>query len=601
MKRLKAVRVMLRLIMKENPSSLVWLVISGLLSTFRVIFIVSIPKLMIDGFLKNYSFLQYVQLILIIAGVKLLLSLLGKWVDNRQLIHQEIMRNKYLRVLSDKVMSIDYAHLEDPAVLELREAGFFALSAYRALDMMFQLLIDVASGIFTLLTITALLIYFSLPIFLLIFGLTAVSTLLSFFAVQKATEYTKKQIPINRVYNYYFGEASGADRQKEYRMYDLGKIVVQVVKELNSDTAKWVRIMKILQANTASLQMVIQSLITLIVMVFAAYRTQGQWGDVISVADFTFFVGIAVQFSTSFESALRGVFGSFQALDMLQPLADFMEIPDSRLHSGEKIPGSFENLEFNNVSFRYPQGDRQILENISFRIENGEHISIVGVNNAGKTTIVKLICRLFEPDEGEILYNGISIKEYDYQAWLRLVATVFQDFQFLPLSLKENLSETQDDTRIMKTLEMVGMKEKIEKLPQGLDSQLNKFLHEDAVEFSGGEKQKLAIARSILKEGELIILDEPTAALDPFAESEIYEHFSEMVKGKTTIFISHRMSSSLFCDKILLLDGGKVAAFDSHKELMKTDNMYRTLFLAQAQHYKNESENDLHEKESIFS
>ena len=212
----------------------------------------------------------------------------------------------------------------------------------------------------------------------------------------------------------------------------------------------------------------------------------------------------------------------------------------------------------------------------------------MGLNNAGKSTMVKLICRLFEPQSGRILWNGVDIRDYDYQAYLKELSCVFQDFFLFPFSIRSNIDPEGkgSEKSILAVLEETDMLEAISRLPGGINTHLNKSIWEDATDFSGGEKQKLAIARSLYRPAKLGILDEPTAALDPLAESEVYEHFHQLTRGRTAIFISHRMSSSTFCDKILLLQDGKLAAFDSHQRLMQGHNLYRELFEAQAQHFR---------------
>lgn len=215
----------------------------------------------------------------------------------------------------------------------------------------------------------------------------------------------------------------------------------------------------------------------------------------------------------------------------------------------------------------------------------------MGLNNAGKTTIVKLICRLFEPDSGRILWNGIDIRDYDYEAYIDKLSCVFQDFQLFPFTIQENIvtqksgQDEKEEKRLWQVLEEVDMREAVETLPNKAQTYLDKSLYEEATDLSGGQKQKLAIARSIYKESDLVILDEPTAALDPLAESEVYENFNQLVQNRTAIFISHRMSSSIFCDRIILLENGKIAGFDSHEKLMKGHNLYRKLFETQAKNY----------------
>ena len=234
--------------------------------------------------------------------------------------------------------------------------------------------------------------------------------------------------------------------------------------------------------------------------------------------------------------------------------------------------------------FLYPNTDRIVLDNVSFEINRGDKYNS-GIEQCWKIYYCKANCRLFEPDSGQILWNGIDIREYNYDAYIKEISCVFQDFQLFPFTIEENIDYWkvvkcwQDESR--QYLEGAGgidIKAAIEALPNKLETHFDKSLYEDATDLSGGQKQKLAIARSIYKKADLIILDEPTAALDPLAESEVYENFNELTRSKTTIFISHRMSSSMFCDRILVLQDGKIAAYDSHNNLMNNgENLYREL------------------------
>ena len=288
--------------------------------------------------------------------------------------------------------------------------------------------------------------------------------------------------------------------------------------------------------------------------------------------------------------AFTSVLDAMQQLGHLTAFAEFIEIPDSDNHSaGGEALDEIESIEFRNVSFKYPSSEPMILKNVSFRINKSERISIVGLNNAGKSTIVKLICRLFEPIEGEILVNGIDIRRYKLSDYLGQISSVFQDYQLFPFTIEENINTCDmvaDTKKIKQILDDIEMTERIAKLPNGVHSLLDKTIYDDAVDMSGGERQKIAIARALYKGSSLIILDEPTAALDPLAEAEIYEDFNSLISDQTAIFISHRMSSSVFCDRILLLQNGEVVAFDSHENLMKSENLYRELFLTQAAHYQ---------------
>ena len=245
-------------------------------------------------------------------------------------------------------------------------------------------------------------------------------------------------------------------------------------------------------------------------------------------------------------------------------------------------------IEFRNVSFRYPGTKELVLDHVSLKIEPSEKIAVVGKNGSGKTTLVKLLCRLYEPEEGEILWNGKNIREYDLREWQKIFAIVFQDYSLLSLTLGQNVaaSEQYEVERAKEVLQLAGFGERLNKLKKGLETVVYPEYEQDGVSFSGGEEQKIAIARAIYKGGQICILDEPTAALDPVTESRVYESFDEIVKGKTAVYISHRLSSCKFSDRIFVLDNGKIAESGTHEALLSQNGLYAQLWQAQAQYYK---------------
>lgn len=245
-------------------------------------------------------------------------------------------------------------------------------------------------------------------------------------------------------------------------------------------------------------------------------------------------------------------------------------------------------IEFRNVSFRYPGTKELVLDHVSLKIEPSEKIAVVGKNGSVKTTLVKLLCRLYEPEEGEILWNGKNIREYDLREWQKIFAIVFQDYSLLSLTLGQNVaaSEQYEAERAKEVLQLAGFGERLNKLKKGLETVVYPEYEQDGVSFSGGEEQKIAIARAIYKGGQICILDEPTAALDPVSESRVYESFDEIVKGKTAVYISHRLSSCKFSDRIFVLDNGKIAESGTHEALLSKNGLYAQLWQAQAQYYK---------------
>jgi len=271
-----------------------------------------------------------------------------------------------------------------------------------------------------------------------------------------------------------------------------------------------------------------------------------------------------------------------------------MNYPEAIEKNHDSVNEGLHTIEFRHVSFSYPKTDKLILGDINIVIKPGEKLSIVGLNGAGKTTFIKLLCRLYDPTSGEILLDGKNIKEYDYKEYMKQFAPVFQDFKLFGFKISENIlmKETENMTeeersRVKELLKLVEVDALTEKNPNGIDTTIYSIFEEDGIEPSGGEQQKLAIARALYKNAPVIILDEPTAALDPVSEYEIYRQFNTLVGQKTAFYISHRLSSCRFCDKIAVFDGGKIAEYGNHDSLVGIPNgIYAKMFEAQAQYYR---------------
>ena len=294
-----------------------------------------------------------------------------------------------------------------------------------------------------------------------------------------------------------------------------------------------------------------------------------------------------------FISTILGSWGEVnKAALAISDYREFMDL-EGRLNHGKGIPVPQKpfSIEFRDVSYQYPEGEKKILDHISFKISAGEKIALVGLNGAGKTTLTMLMCGLLLPDEGEILLDGHSIYEYNRDEVYSLFGFVPQDYHVLPISIARNIActlenEEIDCERLKHCLKTAGLNEKINSLPLGADTQLNRAVNPDGIELSGGEMQKLLLARLLYHNPLCIILDEPTAALDPIAEDRIYQHYNEIAKNATSVFISHRLASTRFCDRIFLLDGANFAEVGTHDELMASGGKYRELFDLQSKYYK---------------
>lgn len=298
-----------------------------------------------------------------------------------------------------------------------------------------------------------------------------------------------------------------------------------------------------------------------------------------------------------FNNWISGILENFntlhnQSLD-ISVMREFLEYPEPfKFEDGkplhEKDLDKYE-IEFKNVSFQYPNADNYTLKNINLKIKNGEKLAIVGLNGAGKTTLTRLVLGLYDPTDGEILLNGKDIRQYNRQDYYKLFSAVGQQFSQLESSIAINIAQTEDNIeikRIKKCVHLAGLTQKIEKLPNKYDTNIGKKVYEDGIELSGGETQRFMLARALYKNAPMMILDEPTAALDPISENDIYNKYNELTKGKTSIYISHRLASTRFCDRIIFLKDGEIAEEGTHSELLKNSGGYADLFHIQSKYYK---------------
>ena len=335
-----------------------------------------------------------------------------------------------------------------------------------------------------------------------------------------------------------------------------------------------------------SINLSIIALATGLIYLFASMKVlSGAFG----IGSLVRFAGLIIQFVDCFVRVVSSGTELIMNNNYMRDIFAYLDMP-GMLEKGSRSPAgrSIESLEFENVTFRYPDTEVDVLHNVSFRLTPGKNTALVGMNGSGKTTLIKLLCRLYDPTEGRILLNGIDIREYRYDEYLQLFSVVFQDFRLFSFPVGQNVASAPeyDEGLVREALEEAGFGDRLKTMEKGLDTVLYKDFDESGVEISGGEAQKVALARALYKAAPLMILDEPTAALDPLAEAEVYRKFQEITRNKTAVYISHRLSSCRFCDEILVMDQGRLVQQGSHEELvLQQDQRYYQLWQAQAQYY----------------
>ena len=486
--------------------------------------------------------------------------------------------------LGQGIMKIPYEQLEDPKMRNLLE---LAKDTNQFNEMM-----DHISRILThFMMITGLITIILLADFR-IMAIATVVIALRLFMNKKIRNiwgtYRPLYGPIMNKSFYFFSLKRDIEYGKEVRLNQIENLISKKHQESTNDYLNVSRKHNISLRNhnmIVDVALIIQEIAVYGILGFQVIYHNLSIGDFsLLLATINQFSGSMIQIATSFSDLqVKGLL-----LEEFRYCMELVENVDDENSFQNELSGRDYKIEFKNVFFKYPNNEHNTLENISFTLNPQETISIVGENGAGKTTLVKLMCRLYRPTSGEILINGIPIFDISEQDYAQFLGVVFQDFQMLGFSIQDNivLEENHDQARLGDAIEKSDLKQMVGKLKHGAETYINKEFSEEGVGFSGGERQKIALARAIYKDAPIMILDEPTSALDPIAEYELYRQFSELVKGKSAIYISHRLTSTRFTDKIIVLSKGKIEEYGDHQTLMKMEQgIYRELFLEQAQYY----------------
>ncbi|MCI6965867.1 ABC transporter ATP-binding protein/permease [bacterium] len=381
---------------------------------------------------------------------------------------------------------------------------------------------------------------------------------------------------------------------KDIRIYSMASWLRECYRDLSEQRAKWDR-----TTVKKSFLSRIADLVVILIRDGGAYALLIHmfYNGKIGIDEFVlYFAAIS-----SFASWVGGIISCWNKANTVSlKLCDFRDFVDYPEYDGSGIAKAADHMntvpeiEFKNVSFRYDGAEQDTIHDLSLKIKSGEKLALVGLNGAGKTTLVKLLCGLYRPTSGEIFFNGIPLSDFKREDYYKLISPVFQEIRTAFFSLAETVSgKSTAETDLEKAetcMRQAGLGAKIDALPDGIHTKLNKKVHENGTELSGGEAQKLMLARALYKDAPLLILDEPTAALDPIAESKIYNEFNVMAKNKTSLFISHRLASTSFCDRIILLENGNITEEGTHQELMAANGTYKGLFDIQSCWYKEDME-----------
>lgn len=515
-----------------------------------------------------------------------LLQLLNERLNTMLQKYQERLDNYFSMQISLHSMGLDFQLTEDKTALDQLEKArtgmtWYSGGAYGIAEQIFMFLGNIfkIAGFVSIIALHAPILLAVILVYVLLNGI--VTSRLNKVELHSYERLSKT----NRLFGYFGWELVDFRFGKDIRLYDARRMMVnkwEKYTEENTAGWKWQADRTYPYSLFQGAIGLVRSLITYTYMGILVIR------KVFSIGTFTQMISTAGALDATLGGLVWNVQELMKRCNYAYEYVLFMEYPEAIPKGTAHVPQGEHTIEFRNVTFAYPGTDKKVLDGVNITVAPGEHLSIVGLNGAGKTTFIKLLCRLYDPTEGDILMDGRSIKEYDYREYMAQFAPVFQDFKLFGFSIKENIAFAEAEQskldELMKLVELDGMVRKLEK---GLDTRIYKIFEEDGIEPSGGEQQKMAIARAIYKNTPVIILDEPTAALDPIAEYEVYRQFHTLVGGKTAFYISHRLSSCRFCDRIAVFADGKIAEYGSHDELVGiAGGIYAEMFEAQAQYYK---------------
>ena len=546
-----------------------------------------LTKRTIQTVTEGESWQALLWIVLSVTSFFLVIQIFDTILDNYIAWRYTYVSNKLYMGLVKRKLTMNFRLLEHPDTLDI--ANRAQTAAGSSLQGMLSSAVTLITRIAKILTSAALISLLN-PFVAVIFAVLIFLHYLLISATKKADKKLTWDVmaPKWRKIGYIDNTVSNFAYGKDIRLYGMRDWLAGKQSEINNEAHAIICESKNRWIRCNSLNQVIQMVQDAALYVWLIYEVVNNG---MSVADYTFFVGVASTFSGNMRSLLDSL-SDMRILNMqVNDYRTFMEIEDDK-DGGKPLPeGPDYVIRFEDVTFCYPGQVTNALEHVNLEIKPGQRLAVVGMNGAGKTTLIKLLMRLYTPSSGRITLNGIDINEFDRRKYFELFAPVFQNIESYAFSMSENVSfkneEKGDKEKITSSLKTAGLWDKIQSLPDKLATPMLKIFSEGGVDFSGGEKQKLAIARALYKDAAFVILDEPTSALDPVSEHEIYRHFEELVEDKTSLYISHRMSSCRFCDQIYVFDEGQIVQKGSHEELLEErEGIYCQLWEAQAQYYQ---------------
>lgn len=588
--KLKTFRFFIASVKRITPKLLIYQLIVAVLKTVEILLTMYIPSLLIILLSGGYTQQQTIIWILLSLLVLWLCRVINRIMTKESAVLESLYSKLLLKELSQQITSTTFSQIEDSSFIAQKEEALFPIRTQNAIQMMFRSVPIVFQSVIGLVSVLSILLLHEPILAVIAFIVPCLSFLVGRKLIAFEAAEAKQNARANSEYVYYLRTMHDPAIAKDVRVYQMQSFFAVKYEQLFDKIVKSIKKLYISREMRGLINQTLSIMLMISIYSFLIYKVIGGF---LTVSTFVLLVNATVSFNDQMNTFFSEILMLNQQLIYLQSFQAFQELlkeekPQGNILLNEEI----KSIEFKNVTFRYPKSETDVLKGCSFKIEGRQNLSIVGRNGSGKTTIIKLISRLYQPQQGEILVNGININEYEEASYLTQLSIIFQDFKTFQYSIKENIifDKDEDNQRLQYALNQSELIDELPKFSQGIDTNLIRQNNKKAVTLSKGQEQKLVIARAIYNDGSLLILDEPTASLDPLAEEEVYSHFQEITKDKLAIFISHRLSSCRFSDQIIYLEDGKVLEKGNHQDLMNLKGKYCSLFKLQGSKYQVDKE-----------
>lgn len=590
---------------KLSPSAIIWnLLYTVCNATIPFVFLFYSGKI-VDQLIANNPFNDVMPTVIWMASISLTLGAISAIANEFAQTRLDYVNINLKKLLTEKSLRLPLSLLEKKEIKELLQkaedgangSGSLAHFAIYTLGAVLKSILSIiyAIALFSICFTTiessntdVWFLFFNNPLsFLIIIGAIIVILIITLLVMNKVAkleyDFYESNVEENRKFAYYNSIAITNDFSKDIRIYQMDKMIDQVIREDSDKSALKYKSFTDKLVKYEILGAVSSALLLLLSYLYVGGKAY--WG-IISIGAIITVVGAISNFANSLISLISEAVTARTMLKYLRFYFDYIELPED-VEKGIDVPDGEPVLKFEDVYYKYEGNDNYALSGVSFTLTPHKKTAIVGPNGAGKSTIIKLIARFYKPEKGKITLNGVDINLIDGEEYQKLLGILFQDFSLFDFSIGQNVSSSLEysDDKVKHSLDLVDFNyNNNKKLPNGLETYIGSSI-EDGTDFSGGEKQKIAIARALYKDSPIILLDEPTSALDPKSELEVYTSIAKLTEQKTALYISHRMSSTKFCDNIVVIDKGKVVQEGSHKKLIKQEGLYSRLFNDQAKYY----------------